>query len=446
MKKGLKLFCVLLAAMLLLAACGGNDSQDASPSPSPSTNDGAQTNEGNAEQQQPAEETNEPVTLNFFYNGFSESLTEEVKNMIEAEFPHVTINMILHGQGQTINDVIVSGTPVDLAAFTMGQLFNVMDLQLASDLTPLIEKHNFDVNTLADGVLETVKGYSENGEILVMPYELNNGVLLYNKNIFDRFGVEYPVDNMTWEDVHHIVEQVSREDDGVVYQGFQLFGSNPVYRNQLGLQFVDPETNKAVVNTDQWQKWLQVMTSFYSVPNNEMTGTNFETLFFQEMTLAMRTGPNPLDKLPAAMESGLEWDAVSMPVFDESTGSQMNAPFYIIPPTSRDKDTAFKVIAYLMSEEVQSWNARQGRVPIIKSETVIGQFGADLPFLEGTNYAKAIFMEKIADPIRVTKYDGIVRSEMARAIPKVAMEGLDINTVLREIEENANKLIEEAMK
>lgn len=436
MKKGLKLFGLLVAIILVLAACGGNEQSD-----------GAQQSEsGNTEGKN--EESKEPITLNFFYNGFSESLTDEVKQLIESEFPHVTINMILHGTGQTINDVIVSGTPVDLAAFTMGQLFNVMDLQLASDLTELIEKHDFDADRLADGVLETVKGYSENGEILVMPYELNNSVLLYNKNIFDRFGVSYPFDGMTWDDVYDLSAQTSREEDGTLYQGFVYFGSNPVYKNQLGLTFVDPETNRATLNNDGWQKWLQVMTSFYEIENNQMLGTQFDTLFFQDMVLAMRTGPNPLDHIPSAMENGLEWDAVSMPTFDaeESSGSQMNAPFYIIPPTSRDKDAAFEVLAYLMSDEVQSWNARQGRVPIVKNEAVVDQYGADLPFLEGTNYANAIFNEQIAEPIQVTKYDGIVRSILTRAIPNVAMEGLDVNTVLREAEENANKAIEDAMK
>lgn len=256
MKKGLKLFGLLVAIILVLAACGGNEQSD-----------GAQQSEsGNTEGKN--EESKEPITLNFFYNGFSESLTDEVKQLIESEFPHVTINMILHGTGQTINDVIVSGTPVDLAAFTMGQLFNVMDLQLASDLTELIEKHDFDADRLADGVLETVKGYSENGEILVMPYELNNSVLLYNKNIFDRFGVSYPFDGMTWDDVYDLSAQTSREEDGTLYQGFVYFGSNPVYKNQLGLTFVDPETNRATLNNDGWQKWLQVMTSFYEIENN----------------------------------------------------------------------------------------------------------------------------------------------------------------------------------
>lgn len=434
----IKLIGLLAASTLLISACGGGATDGAPSTPAPQTGNPPAT----------ADKPQEPITLNFFYNGFSQSLTDEVKRLIETKFPHVKVQMILHGTGQTINDVLLAGTEVDLAAFTMGQLFNVMDLQLASDLTGLIEKQKFDLNRLSDGVLDTVKGYSENGEILVMPYELNNSVLLYNKTIFDKFGLPYPTDGMTWDDVYDIVKKTSREDNGVVYRGFAYTGANPVYKNQLGLPFVNPQTNQAMLNTDGWKKWLQTMTGFYAIDNNQLQSSSADNLFFKDKVMALRTGPNPLDLLPPAIQDGLEWDAVSMPTFSatESSGSQMNAPFYIIPPQSKKKEAAFEVMAYLMSDEVQSWSAKQGRVPIVKSQAVVNQYGQDLPFLKGSNYANAVFAEKIAKPIRVTQYDGIVRTTLASTLAKVATNGTDPNTALREAEELANKAIQEAKR
>lgn len=433
-----RLIGLLAASTLLVSACGGTAGNGAPSSPAPQPGNLPAT----------ADKTQEPITLNFFYNGFSESLTNEVKRLIEARFPHITIHMILHGTGQTINDVLLAGTEVDLAAFTMGQLFNVLDLQLASDLTGLIEKQKFDLSRLSDGVLDTVKGYSDTGEILVMPYELNNSVLLYNKTIFNKFGLPYPTDGMTWDEVYDIVKKTSREDNGVVYRGFAYTGANPVYKNQLGLPFVNPQTNEAMLNTDGWKKWLQTMTGFYAIGSNQLQATSADNLFFKDMVMALRTGPNPLDLLPPAIEKGLEWDAVSMPTFSaaESSGSQMNAPFYIIPPQSKKKEAAFEVIAYLLSDEVQSWSAKQGRVPIVKSQAVADRFGEDLPFLKGSSYAKAVFAEKIAKPIRVTKYDGIARTTLTTTLAKVATNGTDPNTALREAEELANKAIQEAMR
>ncbi|MFC3771555.1 ABC transporter substrate-binding protein [Paenibacillus sp. GCM10012303] len=414
----------VMAAALTLSACGRTDNKP----------------------EQPAAKQ-EPVTLNFFYNGFSESLTNQLKAKIEQKYPHITIHMILHGTGTTIDDTIAAGTKLDLAAFTMGQLFKVMELKLVSDMSDLVSKHSFDLNRLAPGVLDAVKGYSEKGEILVMPYELNNSVLLYNKSIFDKFGVAYPKDGVTWDEVTEMIRKTSRTENGVAYKGFSYSGANPVYKNQFGLPFVDPQTNKSALSHDGWQKWLGAMTSFYKIPNNSLEG-NADNAFFKNKTMAMRTGPNPLDLLPAAIESGLDWDAATMPKFpaNESSGSQLNAPFYLIPPASPHRDEAFQVIAYLMSDEMQTWNARQGRVPIVKSESVVQQFGADLPFLQGKNYTNAVFKEVIAKPVRVTRYDGIVRTELAAALAEVAQKGTDVNTALRSAEERANKLIAEQMK
>jgi multiple sugar transport system substrate-binding protein len=128
------------------------------------------------------------------------------------------------------------------------------------------------------------------------------------------------------------------------------------------------------------------------------------------------------------------------------TGSQMNAPFYAIPPTSKNRDESFRVIAYLLSDEIQGANARKGRVPVVKSENVVKDFGADLPILKGKNTA-AFFKDTIGKPIAVTKYDGIARSTFTEiAVDGYSKGKFDISTALRTAEEEINKKIAEAQK
>jgi multiple sugar transport system substrate-binding protein len=95
---------------------------------------------------------------------------------------------------------------------------------------------------------------------------------------------------------------------------------------------------------------------------------------------------------------------------------------------------------------MQTESARVGRVPVLKDESIVEEFGTKLPFLKGTNYTKTIFADTSAKPIRVTKYDGTVRSHLAVAIVDVATGKKDVNTALRDTEENANKAIEAAIK
>lgn len=419
----------------LLAACGG---QGDSSSGSGKTNEPAP----NAAAANPDEKFKDPVEVNFFYNGYSKSLMEDWQARLKEKY-----NIVLKPYYEAPATLIASGVKLDLIAYSAGGLFTALDLQLTSDLTDMITKYKFDMNRLAPGVLESARMYSDKKEIPVMPYELNNNLIIYNKSIFDKFGVAYPKDGMTWEQMYDIIPKVSRNDGGVQYKGFAYSFLNLIYKNQMNLPFVDPVTHKALINNDQWKKWVEVMAGFHKINGNELGGRE-DDLFFKEKTLAMRGGPSPLDLLPAAIEGGLDWDVVSNPRFAgmENVGGQMNAPFLAIPPSSTNRDAAFKVIMFFLSDELQAENARAGRVPVLKAENVVKEFGTKYPFLKGTNYSKAVFADTIGKPIQVTKYDGTVRSNLSVAVSNVAQGKNDVNSELRDLEEKVNKAIEEAKK
>lgn len=429
-----KLLPVIPAALAvgLLSACGG----------------GAGAGDVAGQQGEAAKpEKKEPVTLHFLYNGYSKELVEEQKSKVEKKFPHIMLNVMLEaGEGTKLQDVIGSGTQLDAVARAAGGVFDAMKYQVMTDLTPFIQSHKFDTNRLAPGILEAVKSYSSKGEVLFMPYELNNTTLYYNKSIFDRFGLPYPTDGMTWDDVYDLASKVTREDGGVKYKGIKLNALNLVYRNQLGLPFVDPQTFEPKINTDAWKGWLETMTRLYTIPGNEPASDDTAN-FFSKQTLAMMAGPSPLDQLPAAVQKGLDWDVVSLPQFKgmEGKGSQMNAPFYAITPTSKHKDDVFEVLAYLVSDEIQSWNSRMGHVSVLRDASIMAEFGQGLDILKGKNI-KAFVSEKIAAPVQTTIYDGIARSRFSQIVDRLVSGSDDVNTALRKAEEDILKRIADEKK
>ncbi|MEF3308272.1 extracellular solute-binding protein [Paenibacillus sp. GYB004] len=425
-KKKAKLLPVAAALLLSVAvsACGGAPSSGNEAAPA-----------------DPQSQKRDPVTLTFLYNGYSKELVDELKSKIETKFPHIKLNVMMEAKGAMLEDVIGSGTELDAVARTAGGVFQAMKFQVMTDLTPYIEKSKFDLNRFAPGVLESIKSYSPKGEILFMPYELNNTTLVYNKSIFDKFGVPYPKDGMTWTQIYDLTKQISRMEGGTKYKGIKLNALNMIYRNQLGLTFIDPKTFAPTVNTEQWKKYVETMTSFYTIPNNEPASDD-DVNFFNRQTLAMRVGPSPLDLLPAAVEKGLDWDVVTLPHFDgmKDVGSQMNAPFFSMVPTSKHKEEVFEVLAYLVSDEIQAANSRKGRVSVLRSEQVMAEFGKDLPILQGKNI-KAFTAEKIAKPIVSTYYDGGARSRMSQLVDRLVGGPDDLNTALRKAEEDIKKQI-----
>jgi ABC-type glycerol-3-phosphate transport system substrate-binding protein len=67
----------------------------------------------------------------------------------------------------------------------MGELFAY---DLMTDITPLVKQTATDLNQVA----------SDDGWLVGIPFTQQFSALYYNKDIFDKFGVSYPKDGMTW--------------------------------------------------------------------------------------------------------------------------------------------------------------------------------------------------------------------------------------------------------
>jgi multiple sugar transport system substrate-binding protein len=67
-------------------------------------------------------------------------------------------------------------------------------------------------------------------------------------------------------------------------------------------------------------------------------------------------------------------------------------------------------------------------------------FGQNLPGLKEKNLG-AVFKSKASEPKQITKYDGDAEAQMVQGINAVVKGEKDINTALREMEENLNKRV-----
>jgi multiple sugar transport system substrate-binding protein len=96
-----------------------------------------------------------------------------------------------------------------------------------------------------------------NGEKYMSPTDTGPLVIYYNKDVFDKQGVEYPKEGWTWEDYQSMVEKLSFEEDGVKYYGWaQAAGWNGGYGRVIHFmrrngyiewdQIIEPQTAKWV--------------------------------------------------------------------------------------------------------------------------------------------------------------------------------------------------------
>ncbi len=107
----------------------------------------------------------------------------------------------------------------DIITASFSQFPHLMRMELASDLRPLAEKNHMNLDRFDPVVIEITEQFGQAGELYGIPFSMNTGVLAYNKDIFDLFGVDYLTDGMTWNEVMEVARQLSGEQGGASYLG-----------------------------------------------------------------------------------------------------------------------------------------------------------------------------------------------------------------------------------
>ncbi|WP_158301841.1 ABC transporter substrate-binding protein [Paenibacillus mesophilus] len=430
---------VFVMLSVMLAACSSG------PGSSPSSSGDAQGDSSATSKGRDSQ----PVTLTIFATLDPAFMNQMgLEEAIRKKYPHLSIKLVsINSKDITFQSALASGQSPDLVCCSIASIGELKELQLISDLTPLMNAVKFDVNRLQPGMADVVRSYSEKGEFILMPFYTSSAVLYYNKGIFDKFAVPYPKDGMTWDELYEVAKRVTRLDNGIQYFGFTFNEQNITYKNQLGLAFIDPKTKKAAVNNDGWKHWMETMSMFARIPGNVLPpGASESRVFLNDQRTAMRTGQTLLPMLPEAEKNGLNWDLAALPEFTgmKGAGTQMNAPFFAIPPASKHKHEAFQFIEVMLSEEVQSNLSALGYVPVIRSEMAKQAFGSKYPELKGKNL-QAFFLDAIAKPAPYSDYNSHAANIMFKKLVEVG-GGKDANTALREADEAINKQLAELMR
>jgi multiple sugar transport system substrate-binding protein len=396
----------------------------------------------------------EPVTLSLInIVGMPENVFNElIKQPVEKHFSNVTLKLMNPGNGNSFQNMITTGEKPDFIFAANGQMPTITELNLAQDMSPLLKKHNFDTSMFADGVLDGIKALSGNGQLYGVPISVKQAALYYNKDLFDKFGVPYPKDGMTWGQVNEIAKKVARTDAGVQYYGFDMNTNVMTLNNQLSLPFVDQKLQKAVVDNDGWKRWFDTIKPIYSIPGNEFDpktmGKDQTKLFVKDRRLAMTVSQTLFGDFERAFkENGFNFDLVTVPTFEDrkEVGNQLSSPYFSIPVTSQHSDEAAEVLKYVLSGEMQTLMTRNEGLTVLKDEAIRKQYVQNLESFKGKNI-KALTNIKFAPTPYVTEIDGKARNVVVNAFFSVAQGKTDTNTALRDANEKINQLLAEQKK
>ncbi|CAG7635559.1 ABC transporter substrate-binding protein [Paenibacillus allorhizosphaerae] len=421
--------------LVLLAGCSGGGPAESTPDAPPAK----------------AADT-APVMLTFYIaTGIAD---KDVKNLIvdpvKKKYPHITIEPIVPGQGTKIEDLVTAGKTPDFIYTWNGDLGRFGQMELLDDITPLAKKHNSDLGRFEPVVLDSIKKLAPKGELYALPFSLNFNATYYNKDIFDKFGMSYPKDGMTWDEAIELGKKMTRIDNGTTYRGLD---SDQLGRlsTQLSLTMVDGKTDRASVNNEGWKKLFETAKKVWSIPNNappKMMTFNGAKWFMEDKNVAMLTTANILSNLESAEQNGLHWDVVKFPVYTENPNvfRYAEAHMIAITKTSKYRDQAMQALDVITSEQNQRISARTAAKPSpLKNPELKKEFGADMPFLKGKNLQSVIGDTPAPAPL-FSPYENESRGVFWKSFEEYFSDAKDVNTALREAEEKINQQIQSKKK
>lgn len=190
-----------------------------------------------------------------------------------------------------------------------------------------------------------------------LPLTIDTRVLFYNKDLFDKAGIDYPTDKWTWDDMYKAAKATTEKDSegNLAVSGIDLSdtGLFNQWIYQAGGTMADEETQKSTFNSDegktvlaQWQKYLD--DGIYK--NGYIGGENGIQDAFASGNVAMKfDGPWALTSLA---EQGTNFGTVTAPAGPSGEKTTMIGGFGLaIPTTTSDEQAAFDFIKWWATDQ-----------------------------------------------------------------------------------------------
>ncbi|WEG08774.1 sugar ABC transporter substrate-binding protein [Microbacterium horticulturae] len=360
-----------------------------------------------------------PVTItysNFISNGGNEDNLKKIVAAFEDENPNITVKVTTAPYSDYFTQL-----QTDLAAGTQADVFDVdagsfANIQANGVLAAL---DGVDASAYRTSVLDS---YKVDGAQYALPTSFSNVVLFYNKDLFDKAGVDYPTADWTWADEKAAAEKLTDKKAGV-WGDYQPVTYNEYYKavQQAGGSFLSSDGKTTAFDSEAGKaaaEWIAGKSGTVMPTAADGAGTaDFDTNLFKDGKLAMWHTGIWMISLVGDLPFG--WDIAVEPG-DAQKASATFSNAVVVSDASNHKEAAQKWAEYLSSsKEMVGVRLDAGwELPAISDESLLQ------PYLEQTPPAnrKAVFdaLENIAVAPQLGSQSQQIQDAVTNALGEIA--------------------------
>lgn len=307
------------------------------------------------------------VTLDVGYTK-EEHFKQRYSALLEDDYPNFRVNVVSTKEllNPDTNPVQwAKENQVDLIYLPSELMEPFIQEGLLADIGPLIQKDDFELERFVPSVIELTKAYG-NGKIYGLPTNFYGSAIIYNKALFDKYKIQYPEDQMTWESILLLSSRFPSTDSSNI-KGISLKHTNLLdlilhIGRTSGLKAYDRQQQQVSFNGKSWIPIWENAIQAYSngaLDINADQNSYLTPFLTGERAMAVVSYDDykrlEQEKLP------FDWSTVTMPI-DPAQSDQSDSlrvpGFFVILNSSDDLDAAWELLKFFSSEDVARWEYR----------------------------------------------------------------------------------------
>jgi len=134
-----------------------------------------------------------------------------------SKYPNIDVEVVsastVAGQGGEVFLQFIKEQKPDVLILSEEQYRQLASKQMLINLQDLAKSTNYDMKSYNDAVLDLLKEKGEGTLYGLTPTYAQNAIF-YNKDLFDKYHIEYPKDHMTWKEILELAERFPTEGSG----------------------------------------------------------------------------------------------------------------------------------------------------------------------------------------------------------------------------------------
>lgn len=352
-KKWLSLFVIAVLSAFSLVACSSSSSSE-------------------------GEKSDGKTEITYFSFSATPDHEEELNEMIkafESKYPDIKVNTELVAYNDYFTKLqtrIAGGQAPDVFELNYENFVQYASKGTLADLSAFIKDDKyFNPDQLNE---QAFKAYQYNGKQYGMVESFSNVVTFYNKDLFDKAGLEYPTAAWTWEDELEAAKKLTDEKNKV-WGTFAPVTMNEFYKiaAQNGGEVLDQEGNVKInspENLEALTYMIENVTKHKVSPSPaDMSGQSSEDLFKNGQLAILHTGIWMFDQFK---DLPFKWD-IQLEAGNKQKAHHFFANGLAVSKDSKQQEAAYKFAAFMSaSEEVAkirvdaSWE-----LPAISNEEIL---------------------------------------------------------------------------